>query len=114
MGFSLQLVDANVIAERTGISVISDFRRRDMAVGGQGAPLVPAFHQALFADPDSTRVLLNLGGIANITVLPASDHTANDYTDSGYADTPDSHSHVVGYDTGPANLLLDGTKLSLK
>ncbi|MDE0492026.1 anhydro-N-acetylmuramic acid kinase [Psychrobacter sp. A3] len=109
MGFSLQLVDANVIAERTGISVISDFRRRDMAVGGQGAPLVPAFHQALFADPDSTRVLLNLGGIANITVLPASDHAANDYTDSGYADndTPDNHSHVVGYDTGPANLLLD-------
>ncbi|MGM8898756.1 MULTISPECIES: anhydro-N-acetylmuramic acid kinase [unclassified Psychrobacter] len=89
LGFSLQLLDANVIAERTGISVVSDFRRRDMAVGGQGAPLVPAFHQALFAAPDSTRVLLNLGGIANITVLPAND------------------SPVVGYDTGPANLLLD-------
>ncbi|HCI76850.1 MULTISPECIES: anhydro-N-acetylmuramic acid kinase [unclassified Psychrobacter] len=89
LGFSLQLVDANIIAERTGISVVSDFRRRDMAVGGQGAPLVPAFHQALFATPDSTRVLLNLGGIANITVLPASD------------------SPVIGYDTGPANLLLD-------
>lgn len=71
MGFSLQLVDANIIAERTGISVVSDFRRRDMAVGGQGAPLVPAFHQALFANPNTTRVLLNLGGIANITVLPA-------------------------------------------
>lgn len=97
MGFSLQLLDANIIAERTGISVVSDFRRRDMAVGGQGAPLVPAFHQALFATPDSTRVLLNLGGIANITVLPAvsaaSDTQAND--------------NVVGYDTGPANLLLD-------
>ena len=90
MGFSLQLVDANIIAERTGISVVSDFRRRDMAVGGQGAPLVPAFHQALFANPDSTRVLLNLGGIANITVLPASEEV-----------------QVVGYDTGPANLLLD-------
>ena len=89
LGFSLQLVDANIIAERTGISVVSDFRRRDMAVGGQGAPLVPAFHQALFATPDSTRILLNLGGIANITVLPAND------------------SPVIGYDTGPANLLLD-------
>ncbi|GAF61031.1 LOW QUALITY PROTEIN: anhydro-N-acetylmuramic acid kinase [Psychrobacter sp. JCM 18903] len=89
LGFSLQLLDANIIAERTGISVVSDFRRRDMAVGGQGAPLVPAFHQALFATPDSTCVLLNLGGIANITVLPASD------------------SPVIGYDTGPANLLLD-------
>ena len=90
MGFTLQLVDANIIAERTGISVVNDFRRRDMAVGGQGAPLVPAFHQALFANPDSTRVLLNLGGIANITVLPASEEV-----------------QVVGYDTGPANLLLD-------
>ena len=89
LGFSLQLVDANIIAERTGISVVSDFRRRDMAVGGQGAPSVPAFHQALFATPDSTRILLNLGGIANITVLPASDNP------------------VIGYDTGPANLLLD-------
>ena len=94
MGFSLQLVDANIIAERTGISVVSDFRRRDMAVGGQGAPLVPAFHQALFATPDSTRVLLNLGGIANITVLPADSNSGN-------------NSHVIGYDTGPANLLLD-------
>ncbi len=90
MGFTLQLIDANIIAERTGISVISDFRRRDMAVGGQGAPLVPAFHQALFGASDNTRVILNLGGIANITVLPASEET-----------------QVVGYDTGPANLLLD-------
>ncbi|OLF36661.1 anhydro-N-acetylmuramic acid kinase [Psychrobacter sp. Cmf 22.2] len=89
LGFSLQLLDANIITEQTGISVVSDFRRRDMAVGGQGAPLVPAFHKALFAAPDNTRVLLNLGGIANITVLPAGD------------------SSVVGYDTGPANLLLD-------
>lgn len=97
MGFSLQLLDANIIAERTGISVVSDFRRRDMAVGGQGAPLVPAFHQALFATLDSTRVLLNLGGIANITVLPAV---------SAASDTP-ANDNVVGYDTGPANLLLD-------
>ncbi len=98
MGFSLQLVDANIIAERTGISVVSDFRRRDMAVGGQGAPLVPAFHQALFATADNTRVLLNLGGIANITVLPAITHE-----DSNHQPAND----IVGYDTGPANLLLD-------
>ena len=98
MGFSLQLVDPNVIAERTGISVVSDFRRRDMAVGGQGAPLVPAFHQALFAASDNTRVLLNLGGIANITVLPAVSHDITSH---------DQSQSVVGYDTGPANLLLD-------
>lgn len=97
MGFSLQLIDANIIAERTGISVVSDFRRRDMAVGGQGAPLVPAFHKALFATPDHTRVLLNLGGIANITVLPA-------VSAASHMQPNDS---VVGYDTGPANLLLD-------
>lgn len=104
MGFSLQLLDANIIAERTGISVVSDFRRRDMAVGGQGAPLVPAFHQALFAMPDSTRVLLNLGGIANITVLPAnaSLNNANPANDAVV-----NNSSVIGYDTGPANLLLD-------
>lgn len=103
MGFTLQLVDANIIAERTGISVVSDFRRRDMAVGGQGAPLVPAFHQALFATPDCTRILLNLGGIANITVLPAltSDPSNQQQEDYQQADS------VVGYDTGPANLLLD-------
>lgn len=101
MGFSLQLLDANIIAERTGISVVSDFRRRDMAVGGQGAPLVPAFHQALFATPDSTRVLLNLGGIANITVLPANDSSINANT------ALVNNSSVIGYDTGPANLLLD-------
>ena len=95
MGFSLQLLDANIIAERTAISVVSDFRRRDMAVGGQGAPLVPAFHNALFADFNHTRVLLNLGGIANITILPAT--VAN----------KEIKQQVVGYDTGPANLLLD-------
>ena len=95
MGFSLQLLDANIIAERTAISVVSDFRRRDMAVGGQGAPLVPAFHNALFADPNHARVLLNLGGIANITILPAT--VAN----------KEIKQQVVGYDTGPANLLLD-------
>ena len=104
MGFSLQLLDANIIAERTGISVVSDFRRRDMAVGGQGAPLVPAFHQALFATPDSTRVLLNLGGIANITVFPAN---ANLINANPANDALVNNSPIIGYDTGPANLLLD-------
>lgn len=105
MGFTLQLVDANIIAERTGISVVSDFRRRDMAVGGQGAPLVPAFHQALFANPNMTRVLLNLGGIANITVLPATVTSKNNNQASDKASHKENK--VVGYDTGPANLLLD-------
>ncbi|WP_131669308.1 anhydro-N-acetylmuramic acid kinase [Psychrobacter pygoscelis] len=96
LGFSLQLVDANVIAERTGISVVTDFRRRDMAVGGQGAPLAPAFHLAQFATTSTKgaqskdRIIVNLGGIANITVLP-----------TGQADK------IIGYDTGPANNLLD-------
>lgn len=87
--FSLQLLDPNILAERTGIAVVSDFRRRDMAVGGQGAPLVPAFHQAIFGggDGDEAIVILNLGGIANITVLG---------------------DEVMGYDTGVANLLMDG------
>lgn len=87
-GFSLQLIDSSIIAERTGVSVVSDFRRRDLAVGGQGAPLVPAVHQALFAKTDELRILLNLGGIANITVLPP-------------------NGDVVGFDTGPANMLMD-------
>lgn len=89
--FTLQLGDANVIAERTGITTVADFRRRDIAAGGQGAPLVPAFHAAMFRHPQHTRVILNLGGIANITVLP------QDITQT-----------VTGFDTGPANVLLDG------
>ncbi len=88
LGFSLQLLDPNVLAHTTGISVVSDFRRRDMAVGGQGAPLVPAFHQAMFAEvvTQGASVVLNLGGVANITILG---------------------DNVVGYDTGVANLLMD-------
>lgn len=94
--FSLQLLDPNVLAERTGIAVVSDFRRRDIAVGGQGAPLVPAFHQAIFGNntldhslnEGSSRCILNLGGIANVTILK------ND-------------ENVIGFDTGVANLLLD-------
>ena len=87
--FSLQLLDPNILAEYTGIAVVSDFRRRDMAVGGQGAPLVPAFHQAIFGHDKQVKGVLNLGGIANITVL---NHDKS---------TP------IGFDTGVANLLMD-------
>jgi anhydro-N-acetylmuramic acid kinase len=88
--FTLQIGDPNIIAERTGITTVADFRRRDMAAGGQGAPLVPAFHNAVFRSRDHNRVVLNIGGIANITVLPA-----------------DPHQSVQGFDTGPGNTLLD-------
>lgn len=87
---SLQLGDPGFIAETTGISVVADFRRRDMAVGGQGAPMVPAFHAAVFRSTETQRVIINIGGIANITVLPADIDTA-----------------VTGFDTGPGNTLLD-------
>ncbi len=86
--FTLQLGDPSVIAERCGIDVVADFRRADIAAGGQGAPLLPALHAMLLARPGRTRVVLNLGGIANITILGA---------DGG----------VRGFDTGPANGLLD-------
>jgi anhydro-N-acetylmuramic acid kinase len=89
--YTLQLGDPNIIAERTGITTVADFRRRDIAAGGQGAPLVPAFHAAMFRHPERTRVILNLGGIANITVLPQNIRQT-----------------VTGFDTGPANVLLDG------
>lgn len=88
--FTLQIGDPHRIAERTGIAVVADFRRRDIAAGGQGAPLVPAFHAGVFGGADCHRLVLNLGGIANITVLPAGD-TAG----------------VRGHDTGPANILMD-------
>jgi anhydro-N-acetylmuramic acid kinase len=86
--FTLQIGDPNIIAARTGISVVADFRRRDMALGGQGAPLVPGFHAAVFADPGEQRAVLNLGGIANVTLL-------------------EPHRPVTGFDTGPANGLMD-------
>lgn len=92
LGFTLQIGNAALLAALTGIDVISDFRTADMALGGQGAPLVPAFHQALFAQPGALRVVLNLGGIANISVLPGAADGAG----------------VYGFDTGPANTLLDG------
>lgn len=88
--FTLQITDPHVIAEQTAITVIADFRRRDVAAGGQGAPLVPAFHAAILRSETVNRVVLNLGGMANITVLPA-----------------DSTMPVYGYDTGPANVLMD-------
>jgi len=89
-GFTLQIGDPNIITEITQIPVISDFRRRDMAAGGQGAPLVPAFHQDMFQHESIHRVILNLGGIANVSMLPAGQ--------------PDQ---VYGFDTGPANILMD-------
>ncbi len=88
--FTWQIGDPNRIAEITGITTVADFRRRDMAAGGQGAPLVPAFHEALFRTPEESRVLLNVGGISNITWLPA-----------------DQSLPVRGFDTGPGNGLLD-------
>lgn len=88
---SLQIGEPAVIAERTGVTTIADFRPRDLAAGGEGAPLTPVVHHALFAHPDQGRVVLNLGGIANVTVLPAG------------ADA----SSVTGFDTGPGNVLLD-------
>ena len=90
--FTLQVGDASVIAERCGIDVVADFRRADVAAGGQGAPLLPAVHAMLLGRPDATRVVLNLGGIANITVL-------------------DPAGKVFGFDTGPANGLMDAWHL---
>ena len=88
MNFTLQIGDPNTIAQLTRITTVADFRRRDMAAGGQGAPLVPAFHRAVFASPHILRVVLNIGGIANITLLH-----------------PDGETR--GYDTGPGNGLMD-------
>lgn len=87
---TLQIADANIIADKTGITTVADFRRRDMAAGGQGAPLVPAFHEQIFRSNTKNRVILNLGGIANITILPS-----------------DKNIPVTGFDTGPANTLIN-------
>jgi anhydro-N-acetylmuramic acid kinase len=88
--YTLQIGDPNVIAEITGITTVADFRRRDVAAGGEGAPLVPLFHAALFAPTPQPRTVLNIGGIANITTLPRDDALC-----------------TVGFDTGPGNTLLD-------
>jgi anhydro-N-acetylmuramic acid kinase len=87
--YSLQIGDADVIAAGTGITTIADFRRADIELGGQGAPLAPAFHEWLFREAGALRVVLNVGGIANITVLP------------------DDDDRTTGFDTGPGNTLLD-------
>ena len=86
--FTLQLGDPSTIAERCGLRVVADFRRRDVAAGGHGAPLVPAFHAATLHSDAEDRAALNLGGIANFTLLPA-------------------NGAVRGFDTGPANGLMD-------
>jgi anhydro-N-acetylmuramic acid kinase len=85
---SIQLADPHRIAVRSGIDVVADFRRGDLAAGGEGAPLAPAFHATVFRDPHETRAVINLGGMANVTLLAP-----------GAA--------VRGFDTGPANVLLD-------
>ena len=87
-GYTLQLINGALLAELTGIDVVCDFRSRDLAAGGQGAPLVPAFHAARFAGAGCDAAVLNLGGIANLTLLPA--------------DGP-----VGGFDCGPGNVLID-------
>jgi len=92
LGGTLQIGSLALIAERTGCRVVGDFRSGDMAAGGQGAPLAPFFHRAAFASDDESRVILNLGGIANVTWLPA-------------GGGPDS---VLAFDVGPANSLVDG------
>ncbi len=92
--FSLQIGDADVIARGTGIVTVADFRSADISHGGQGAPLTPAFHEWLFRKPDVTRIVINIGGIANLTLLPVRGGV------------------VTGYDTGPGNTLLDAWVLS--
>lgn len=87
---SIQIGNPNLIAARTGVPVVADFRRADIALGGQGAPLVPAFHHAAFSQPSEPRCIVNIGGIANITLLPG-DEAAN----------------TAGWDTGPGNCLMD-------
>ena len=88
VGYTLQLINPALLAELTGIDVVADFRSRDLAAGGQGAPLVPAFHQGIFAQPGRCVAVLNIGGIANLSVLKAD-------------------GSVLGWDCGPGNALMD-------
>jgi anhydro-N-acetylmuramic acid kinase len=87
---TVQIGDPNIIAERTGITTVADLRRRDLAAGGQGAPLAPAFHDAVFRTGAHDRVVINIGGIGNLTLLPA-----------------DASLPATGFDTGPGNTLMD-------
>ena len=87
--FTVQIGDPNRVAEITGIDTVADFRRRDIAAGGEGAPLAPLFHAALFRHAERHRIVVNIGGIANATMLPAASES------------------VAGFDTGPGNALLD-------
>jgi anhydro-N-acetylmuramic acid kinase len=87
--YTMQIGDPNIIAAGTGITTVADFRRRDLAMGGEGAPLLPPFHHWLFSDKTTNRVVVNIGGIANITILRA------------------GSDDVTGFDTGPGNTLLD-------
>jgi len=87
-GFTIQLGNPSLLAELSGIPVVADFRNRDIAAGGQGAPLVPAFHKSIFHSPQKDRVIVNIGGIANLTYL----HRNGD---------------VIGFDCGPGNILMD-------
>lgn len=93
LGFTLQIGNNALLAELTNITVVGDFRSRDIAAGGQGAPLVPAFHKAMFASAEKNRTIINIGGIANITYLPKTHLPRN--------------STVLGFDSGPGNMLLD-------
>lgn len=88
--FSMQIGNANLIAEVTGITTVADIRQRDMVCGGQGAPMVPGFHEVMFRHATENRVIVNIGGIANITVLNA-----------------DKNRPLLGFDTGPGNTLMD-------
>lgn len=89
--FTLQIGDPNIIAQKTGITTVADFRRRDIAAGGQGAPLVPAFHEIMFSHDDENRCILNIGGIANVTFLPAKN----------------TQKPILGFDTGMGNTLMN-------
>jgi anhydro-N-acetylmuramic acid kinase len=88
--FTVQIGDPNTLAAETGIITVADFRRKDIAYGGQGAPLVPAFHQHVFSSSQAHRAIVNIGGIANVTLLPHHPQGA-----------------VLGFDTGPGNALID-------
>ena len=104
-GYTLQLNNPALLAELTGIDVVADFRSRDVAAGGQGAPLVPAFHQAVFGQKDVAVAVLNIGGISNITLLLAAapDPLASACPESSRWVSPD----VIGFDCGPGNALMD-------